>query len=149
MLYLCKLKIEQKNIMEKEQSNNQQSNNQQSNNQQSNNQQANNIVVPDDYYIQQSRASHLKESICVQLTQNDVQPTNNYGGCLILKDKNTAKAITCLLRNIDKYDTPCNIIIRLVDIVAHLGLPSNQSNPYYEIPCKDNGLDDKAVNRPI
>ena len=141
MLYLCKLRIEQKNIMEKEQSNNQQS--------VANNQQANNIVVPDDYYIQQSRASHLKECVCVKLVPKDVRPNKNYTGCLILKDKNTAKAITCFLRNIDKYDTPCNIIIRLVDIVAHLGLPSNQSNPYYEIPCKDNGLDDKAVNRPI
>ena len=141
MLYLCKLRIEQKNIMEKEQSNNQQS--------VANNQQANNIVVPDDYYIQQSRASHLKECVCVKLVPKDVRPNKNYTGCLILKDKNTAKAITCLLRNIDKYDTPYNIIIRLVDIVAHLGLPSNQSNPYYQIPCKDNGLDDKAVNRPI
>ncbi|MBQ5891650.1 MAG: hypothetical protein IIW76_03670 [Bacteroidales bacterium] len=139
MLYLCKLRIEQKNIMEKEQSNNQQPNN--------NSQQLNNIQIPD-YYIQQSRPSHLKESVCVVLNQQDKLPYKKYDGCLCVNNFDTAKAITCFLRNIDINDSPQTLVLRLANIVSNLN-NANNTNSYYQIPYKNNGLKDKAVNSSI
>ena len=134
MLYLCKLKIEQKNIMEKEQSNNQQS--------VANNQQSNNIVIAGDYYILQSTASHLKECVCVKLAPQDVVSNNKYTGCLILKDENTAKAMTCLLNNIDVNDNQQSIVTKFNDIYSRI-INQNQPRLGYQIEYRQNGLKDK------
>ena len=133
MFYLCKLKIEQKNIMEKEQSNNQQ---------------ANNIATVGYYYIQQSRASHLKECVCVKLAPKDVGPNKDYAGCLILKDENTAKAMTCLLNNIDVNDDKQSIDTKFDEIYDRIINSSNYSSTRYQIKYKQNGIGDnpKDIN---
>ena len=126
MLYLCKLRIEQKNIMEKEQSNNQQSvvNNQQYY-----------------YYIQQSIHSNLKICICVRITQQDLI-AGGYTNCLVLDDENTAKAMTCLLNNIDVNDNPQTIFTKFNNIYNRI-INRNLPRLGYQIEYKQNGLEDK------
>ena len=86
------------------------------------------------YYISQPKATYLKKSFCVEPLPNEIQQTLNATECLTVYDYDTAKAITCFLRNIDRHDGPQDLIRNLQDIVAHLGRPGNILMPRYIIP---------------
>jgi hypothetical protein len=109
---------------------------------QSNNQQSVAINLIDKYYILQSTSSHLKENICVKLTQNDVGYNQVYTGCLILEDENTAKAMTCLLNNIDVNDNQNSIVTKFINIYNNL-INQNQPRLGYQIEYRQNGVKDK------
>ncbi|MEE0882996.1 MAG: hypothetical protein U0L65_06225 [Bacteroidales bacterium] len=88
------------------------------------------------YYISQPKATHLKKSFCVEPLPNEIQQTLNATECLTVYDYDTAKAITCFLRNIDINDSPQTLVLRLANIVSNLNNVNNISTPYYQIEYK-------------
>lgn len=79
------------------------------------------------YYIQPQGAGLLKLVNCAEITQQEANSPSFNNGFLVVDNHDTAKAITCLLGNIDRNDTPLDLILRLADIIQHL---NNHSNNY-------------------
>ncbi len=71
------------------------------------------------YYIQIQEHCKLKLVNCVEITPQEAN-SQRYNNCLVVDDPDTAKAITCLLGNIDRTDTPLNLILRLADIITNI-----------------------------
>ncbi len=71
------------------------------------------------YYIQIQEHGKLKLVNCVEITQREANG-REYDNCLVVDNHDTAKAITCLLGNIDRNDTPLDLILRLADIITNI-----------------------------
>jgi len=71
-------------------------------------------------YIQSTGACLLKSVNRAIITQQEENMSNYNNGHLVVDDDDTAKAITCLLGNIDRNDTPLNLILRLADIITNI-----------------------------
>lgn len=70
-------------------------------------------------YIQLQEHSKLKLANCVNITPQEAN-SQRYNNCLVVDNQDTAKAITCLLGNIDRTDNPLDFILRLADIITNI-----------------------------
>ncbi|MEE0910715.1 MAG: hypothetical protein UIQ51_08060 [Bacteroidales bacterium] len=72
------------------------------------------------YYIQLQGAGLLKLVNCAEITPQEANGAPFQNGQLVVDRDDTAKAITCLLGNIDRNDTPLDLILRLADIITNI-----------------------------
>ena len=71
-------------------------------------------------YIQPTGAGLIKSVNRAIITQQAANSPFYHNGYLVVDDDDTAKAITCLLGNIDRNDTPLDLILRLADIITNI-----------------------------
>lgn len=72
------------------------------------------------YYIQPQGAGLLKLVNCAEITPQEANSAPFQNGQLVVSRYDTAKAITCLLGNIDRTDDPLALILRLADIITNI-----------------------------